>query len=169
MRAAITGAYLLCLYASAGIARPAVEHLRASNLLRLTVAVLFTAALPMAFGWRRKAAGWRRMLLRAGIVVLLLAAAHFLTKTPEEKLHFLAFGLLGWLMSWSLENKSASLFLPVVCVWLAGIGDELLQGLLQGLLPGRIFDLRDILFNGIGGTAGAAMFATGRTDAVCCD
>lgn len=67
------------------------------------------------------------------------------------------YSLLGWLLAWSLEEKKVSPLLPLLLAWLAGTGDELIQG----LLPDRVFDLRDILFNGLAGTAGTALFATG--------
>ncbi len=158
LRSSIIAAYLFCLYASLGIARPAVEYLRAKNLLRLTVLALFTLALPAVLRWRAAAAGRTKMLLRLTLVALLLTAAFVLANTPEERLHFLTYSLLGWLFAWSLEEKKVS---PLLLVWLAGTGDELIQG----LLPNRVFDLRDILFNGLAGTAGTALFATGSTRA----
>lgn len=156
LRSSITAAYLFCLYASLGIARPAAEYLRARNLLRLTVLALFTLALPAVLRWRAAAAGRTKMLQRLTLAALLLTAAFVLAKTPEERLHFLTYSLLGWLLAWSLEEKVSPL-LPLLLVWLAGTGDELIQG----WLPDRVFDLRDILFNGLAGTVGTALFATG--------
>jgi hypothetical protein len=157
LRSSITALYLFCLYASLGVARPAAEYLRAKNLLRLTVLALFMLALPAVLRWRAAASGRTKMLLRLTLIVLLLTAAFLLAKTPEERLHFLTYGLLGWLIAWSLEEKKVSPLLPLLLIWTAGTGDELIQG----LLPDRVFDLRDILFNGLAGTAGIALFATG--------
>jgi VanZ family protein len=159
LRSSVTAAYLFCLYASLGIARPVAEYLRARNLLRLTVLALFTLALPAVLRWRAAAAGRTKMLLRLALVAMLLTAAFVLAKTPEERLHFLTYSLLGWLLAWSLEEKNVSPLLTLLLVWLAGTGDELIQG----WLPDRVFDLRDILFNGLAGTAGTALFATGAS------
>ncbi|MBW1751335.1 MAG: VanZ family protein, partial [Deltaproteobacteria bacterium] len=41
--------------------------------------------------------------------------------------------------------------------WLAGGVDELIQW----WLPVRVFDVRDIIFNGVAGMLGVALFATG--------
>lgn len=157
LRISIAAAYLLSLYATLGIARPVAEYLRAHNLLRLTVAILFAIAISTVLAWRFTVAGRKKILLRLVLAALVTAAAFFLAHTPEERLHFLTYGLLGWLISWSFENKATSLLLPLLLVWLAGTGDELIQA----LLPSRLFDLRDILFNGIAGTAGIALFSTG--------
>ncbi len=157
-RRSITAIYLFCLYASLGIARSVAEYLRTQNLLRLTVSALFSLVLPAVLLWRFSVTGRQRMLRRVMLLLILLAAAFILSHTPEERLHFLTYGLLGWLFSWTLEEQQVSLFWPLLFVWLAGTGDELIQG----LLPNRVFDLRDILFNGIAGAAGIAIFATGR-------
>jgi hypothetical protein len=156
-RVGITVAYLLCLYATLGVVRPLAEYLREKSLLRLTVLALFTLTFPAILCWRAAVVGRKQMLRRIGLIVLLVVAAFFLTKTPEEQLHFFTYGLFGWLLAWSFEDKPVCLFQSLLLIWLAGTGDELIQA----LLPSRVFDLRDILFNGIAGTAGIAVFNTG--------
>jgi glycopeptide antibiotics resistance protein len=50
--------------------------------------------------------------------------------------------------------------IPCLLVWLAGGIDELIQW----WLPNRVFDVRDIVFNGTAGMAGVALFGTGRQE-----
>ncbi len=104
------------------------------------------------------------MVLRVVLITSLLALALFMDGMPEERLHFLTYGLLGWMICWSVEaTENNSLWsrtgwlLPCLLVWLAGGTDELIQW----WLPVRVFDVRDILFNGGGGMLGIALFATG--------
>jgi VanZ family protein len=106
------------------------------------------------------------MLVRVVLITSLLLIALFMPGLPEERLHFLTYGLLGWLICWSIEameKNENSLWsrtgwlLPCLLVWLAGGIDELIQW----WLPVRVFDVRDIVFNGVAGMLGIATFATG--------
>lgn len=109
------------------------------------------------------------MLLRVVLITSLLLIALFMPGLPEERLHFLTYGLLGWLICWSveaMEENENSLWsrsgwlLPCLLVWLAGGIDELIQW----WLPVRVFDVRDIVFNGVAGVLGIALFATGSRE-----
>ena len=104
------------------------------------------------------------MALRVLLITTLLVTALFMPGLPEERLHFLTYGLLGWLICWSIEAmeknslwSKTSWLLPCLLVCLAGGIDELIQW----WLPVRVFDVRDILFNGVAGMMGIALFATG--------
>lgn len=121
----------------------------------------------LALRWRYATTGRNRIILRVVLITSLLLIALFMPGLPEERLHFLTYGLLGWLICWSVEgmeknenslwSKTGSL-LPCLLVWLAGGIDELIQW----WLPVRVFDVRDIIFNGVAGMLGIAIFATGN-------
>ena len=168
-RRALTVTYLLFIYATLGIVRPIAEQLRAAGLLRSSVTLLFMVCSLLALTWRYTATDRIRLGLRVVLISSLLAIALFMPGLPEERLHFLTYGLLGWMICWSVEaGESNSLWatgrwlLPCLLVWLAGGIDELIQW----WLPGRVFDLRDILFNGGAGTLGIGLFATGSRKSV---
>jgi hypothetical protein len=121
----------------------------------------------LALRWRYATTGRKEMLLRVVLITSLLLIALFMPGLPEERLHFLTYGLLGWLICWSVEvmkENENSLWskngwlLPCLLVWLAGGIDELIQW----WLPVRVFDVRDIIFNGVAGMLGIATFATGN-------
>lgn len=165
LRWAFTLSYLFFIYATLGIARPIVELLRTTSFLKPTVTLLFVICILLALGWRYATIGKSWMVLRVILITSLPALALFIDGMPEERLHFLTYGLLGWLICWSVEateknllwSKNSWLF-PCLLVWLAGGIDELIQW----WLPVRVFDVRDILLNGVGGMLGIALFATGN-------
>lgn len=167
-RIALTLAYLFCIYSTLGIARSAVEYLRSTGLLFPAVIVLFSSCLPLALFWRYSKISRNRFLLRILLIIALLWAAFSISALPEERLHFLTYGLAGWLICWSLEttplfparsqkHRLLNCLLPCLLVWLAGGIDELIQW----WLPNRVFDIRDIIFNASAGITGIALFATG--------
>ena len=145
---------ILLIYASLYFVRGPAEFLRARGLLRLTVAALFgVAALGVVWKVWKRGAG-----LREGLVLLAFAGvfcgAVLLPDLPEEKLHFLEYGLLGSVLFQACQERSARLgrgrlsatWLAMVLAGLAGWGDEGIQA----LLPNRYYDLRDILWNLLG-------------------
>jgi len=173
LRIVLTLAYLLCIYTTLGIARPIAEYLRSTGILLPTIIALFGGCLPLALFWRYKTITRTRFLLRILLIITLLCCAFLISALPEERLHFLTYGLAGWLIYWSLEAtpffsntqqkgrflRQISIFLiPCLLVWIAGGVDEMIQW----WLPNRVFDVRDIVFNGTAGMVGVALFGTGR-------
>jgi hypothetical protein len=93
--------------------------------------------------------------LGAGVGALVLGLS-----IPEERLHFLQYGLMAvlarravapWRQGW------AQYLAAVALAAAAGWGDELVQG----LLPGRVYDLRDVAIN-----ASAAVLAMAGYEAL---
>ena len=175
LRIALTLTYLLCIYTTLGIARPLAEYLRSTGILLPAVIALFGGCLPFALFWRYKTITRTRFLLRILLIITLLCAAFITSALPEERLHFLTYGLAGWLIYWSLEatpffsntpkkgklqHQLLILLLPCLLVWIAGGVDEMIQW----WLPNRVFDVRDIIFNGTAGMTGVALFGTGRQE-----
>ena len=164
LRLVLTLCYLLTIYATLGIARPIAEHLRSSGFLVPVLAIMFVVCTALALGWRYRTTDKKRMVLRGFLIISLLAVTLLIKAMPEERLHFLTYGLLGWLICWTIEahpsaqpGKQYDWLLPCLLAWLAGTVDELIQW----WLPVRVFDIRDIIFNGVAGMLGIALFATG--------
>jgi len=99
----------------------------------------------------------RKSLKKIFIFVLISSVFFVFVKNleiPEERIHFFEYALLGFLFadacfSTFVEEKKKILFALLISIS-AGIVDELLQG----ILPTRYFDWRDILFNAVAGTGG---------------
>ena len=78
-------------------------------------------------------------------------------KIPVEKVHILEYGVLGWFIARDLikvKRKNTGIILACIFCIVVGVLDELFQA----VLPYRVFDLRDIVFNGLGGAWGIILY-----------
>jgi len=93
-------------------------------------------------------AGW----IAAGLAV------SFLLELPEERIHLAQFGALGVLACCSYRNHNPIIGLwlakPLIFIILIGIADEVFQY----FLPDRVGDIRDVLFNTLGGIWGMLLY-----------
>ncbi len=92
-------------------------------------------------------------------IALLIAGLMFAwrIKIPAEKIHILEYGLLGWLAARDLiapNKKLRKILEALTFTFIVGLSDELLQK----ALPYRVFDLRDIVFNSLGGAWGISLY-----------
>ena len=70
---------------------------------------------------------------------------------PEERIHFVEYGLLGFLFVKAFSSTYVRTFtFSALLVTLIGSVDELIQW----FLPNRVGDLRDVLMNAVGGLLG---------------
>ncbi|MCD6413176.1 MAG: VanZ family protein [Elusimicrobia bacterium] len=98
------------------------------------------------------------LFLFAVLLVFLLFVRKL--RLPEERIHFLEYGLCGFLFSYACQTltglpagqagKTRKIVFAFAFTFAAGILDELIQK----VLPMRVFDLRDILFNIVAGAGG---------------
>jgi hypothetical protein len=109
----------------------------------VTAGVLF-AVLAAAIGLLRRHQG-SAATVRASALGPLLALGLWLVPLPEEQVHFLVFGVFGALTFALFDRPRA-----VAIAFAVAIADELLQG----ALPERVFDVRDIIVNSASAVAG---------------
>lgn len=145
---------IVLIYSTLYVARGPVDFLRARGLLRVTVGAVFAiSALGTVFLL------WKRGLGRREAMVLLVFGLVFfgavlLAPMPEEKLHFLEYGLLGGLLFHACGERAIRLgrgawgaaVTAILLAGLAGWGDEGIQA----ILPNRHYDPRDIIWNLLG-------------------
>jgi hypothetical protein len=142
--------YLAAVYAALPFARDAVIALREQGLLSALLTFLFfgsavAIAHHVVFDVRLsdRVAFFALVLLAAAIGSLLLGLS-----VAEERIHFLEYGLLAVLArsAWAHHLRPGRAY---AAAWLlstaAGWGDEALQG----LLPERVYDLRDVAVNSV--------------------
>ena len=142
--------YVAAVYASLPFARGAVIALRERGLLSgLMTLLFFVAAAAIAhhvvFDVRLsdRVAFFALVLLAAAIGSLVLGLS-----VPEERIHFLEYGLLAVLArsAWARHLRPGAAYAAAwALATLAGWGDEALQG----LLPERVYDLRDVAINSV--------------------
>jgi len=94
----------------------------------------------------------RRLLSYLLLIVILgcYAVGLFIIPYPEEKWHFMEYGILAYLIFKACRvdfQEGISYFLSLLLTTLIGWGDEGIQG----LLPNRYYDIRDVVINGISG------------------
>ncbi len=148
--------YVVLIYSTLGYVRCFSDSLRSKGILGIvTLAILFLLCGAVLLRLRRLSS------LHSRIVIVLLLGISLLSSLflpfPEERLHVVEYGILGWLLGWALalsEKWPARCWGGVLSVWLIGYGDEIIQW----FLPNRVFDVRDILLNGIAGMVGLAIF-----------
>jgi len=148
----------LAIYASLNYVRAPTEWLRERNLLRLTIGFFFLLAIAWiaVWLWRRRPAP-RELVIVAGFALVYLYVLLSLDRV-EERAHFLEYGLVGGLVYAALRERYANVLregneprgplrfpalTALVITGLLGWGDEGIQY----LLPGRVYELRDVGMN----------------------
>jgi hypothetical protein len=157
--------YVLAVYSTLGAARGWSQCLRQLNILHVAVGLSLVAGFVAAVGWKWQSSSVRKRILRAGTACVLLSLALSLA-LPEERLHLVEYGVLGWMLAWAMaggDRWPKCWPVAVVLAWVIGWGDELIQA----VLPNRVYDVRDILLNGFSGMAGLMIYDTGRTRQKC--
>jgi len=133
----------------------ALNYLRARNLLRLSITILFVGTAAVAVAWRlRRRAGAREwaVLALSGVAYFLFARS---LDVVQERLHLVEYGALALLLQEAFGERRRARGLPAspgrvaiaafVAAALVGLADEIVQG----ILPNRQYDLRDVGFNAL--------------------
>ncbi len=147
--------WILVIYSTLYIVRPICEFLREHIPFNMFINVLmvgsFLSILFLLFKTRTIKKISTYFLLLA--VSVLLGYFLITIKIAEEKIHFLEYGFLSFLtfraINLDVKSKFSYLFTFFLVSTLGWI-DEIIQH----FLPNRYFDLRDIIFNIIGGAIG---------------
>jgi len=118
------------------------------NVLILSIGISLSGYLPLV---RIEKRPWPYLWL-IGIAIgygLFLATVEL----PSERIHFLEYGVLGWLLMNALShdyNSHALLLVAALMIVILGFVDEGIQW----VLPNRFFELRDVGMNTAGGLLG---------------
>lgn len=146
----LVSAYVAILLASVPYARNIVVGLREQHLLGTSVTLLYFVAIVgvvyhVVFDVRLS----DRIAFFALVLLTLVTGSLVLgLAVPEERIHFLQYGLLAILCRKALANHVSprgQVLGAMVLASLAGIVDELLQG----LTPERVCDPRDMALNAV--------------------
>lgn len=150
--------YVLVIYATLPLMRPALNFLykvMGRFNLSILVNILLIGSVSVAMYSLINSLKGRTNKVIPALVILSIGLFVIMGyDRPEERLHFLEYGLLGYMVfSVSLgELRMPSIF-SFLFVSLVGIGDETIQY----FLPNRVGDLRDVFMNCFGGLLGISI------------
>lgn len=146
------------IWGSAYFLQFALDFLRQRDLLRVVLGTVFGGvALAVAAELARRRAGPREL---AVIAVAAVGYGLFLHRMAvlQERLHLVEYGLVGALALAAFRERWSAATGGRASVWTAGFAAELLtiaigwsDELVQGILPNRVYDLRDVGFNAAAG------------------
>lgn len=147
--------YVLFIYATLPFMRPVlnylIENFGKSNLSILVNTVLVSTLLLSIFTLKKT---FKFEAYKIGLAVTLFIVGlsiMLVYDRPEERLHFVEYGLLGYMIYFVLLKEiSMPSIATIFLVSLIGMGDETIQH----FLPNRVGDLRDIFMNSVGGLLG---------------
>ena len=151
--------YVAFIFSTLGVVRPPIAYLRVHNCLRLLISLLFFIC--FLRGLRILLRNYPGNIYRLIFFVALLFTYYFVARTiklPEEQLHFFEYGLVGIFFLRALQHFKMSSPILYLSAWAisstTGWGDELLQG----ITPGRHYDIRDIGFNVVASGLGLLVY-----------
>ena len=97
-----------------------------------------------------------RIIVMLGLLVCVLFYV-WKIKLPQVRMHILMYAVVGWLSSRD-AMKSDRTWKTIIVAWIFAAGAGALEELLQKLLPYRIFDVNDIMFNLKGASLGVILY-----------
>ena len=156
---------MAAIYATLGLAQTLAETLRERGLLDISIGLfllcMFLVGVTILTQGLRVRPGGAEVAVGVGV-----AAAYLLVFTrmtvPTERSHLIEYGVVGVLIYDALtERKSQGrrVPLPPVLAVLVTVALGALDEGIQWLLPNRVFDPVDILFNTLAGTMAVAASA----------
>ncbi len=151
MRWVVLLAYIAGVFGMLPFTRKVLITLEQQHLLGAVVTGLyFLAAVVVAYHVIFDARLSDRVAFFTLVALAAIAGGLFMgLKIPEERVHFLQYGVMAWLARAALAARLPPLAQYVAALSLAcvlGFMDEWIQGSLKG----RVFDSRDVVFNAVG-------------------
>lgn len=156
----VIAGYVSLIYLTLPVMRPVLNFLKellGSWFGLLTNAVLISGLSFIALAMVKQKISWQKWIM-ALIVFCLYAYTLVLLKIPEERIHLLEYGFLGFLVfnvyppAWGDLSRYWHSFLTVSFF---GTLDEIIQY----FIPNRVGDVRDIILNIISGLLGLLLVA----------
>jgi hypothetical protein len=151
---------VVAIYSTLGLAGTLAEALRERNLLGVSFALgLLLVAVAIAGGGLKRRPGRWEMWVVLGIKAVYGMVLVRMGLSPEERTHLFEYGLVAVLIHQALTERrrqrrrgTVLAALAVVITALLGLLDEGIQA----LVPNRVHDLRDVVFNAFAGLMAVA-------------
>ena len=163
MRWLVIVLYVAIIYSTLSIARDIVNSIRSIGILEITTYICVSIFFLILMFSNIKNISKKQILYRIVLIIFFIALVGSVASLPEEKMHIIEYGLLGWLIAWAIGNNKKSKFfymtLGILLGWIIGWGDEIIQY----YLPNRVYDIRDVLLNGLSVTIGFLFFQISKS------
>jgi len=145
--------YVSFIYISLPIARPVLNtfyetlgSFYLSLFINITLTVVFIFMIIKLYQIKEK-----KIIPYISILGIFVLFIVFSLDRPEERIHFIEYGILGYLIIKAFDNTNLrTIVISSILVFIIGLVDEFIQW----LLPNRVGDLRDVAMNTIGGLLG---------------
>jgi VanZ family protein len=163
----LTMCYVGCIYATLPVMRPILNFLKENLGEAFSPSVyvfLFLIALGIIVLFFTQGKGWKSSVVLFGILGVTAFTLPTI-KYPEERVHFVEYAVLGIMLYFALretfQGRKLLVCIPVI-VFLVGLGDELIQG----ILPNRVYQFTDVLLNFFGGVLGELILIVFNPDLI---
>lgn len=149
-----TLAVMVAIYSTLGPARTLADALRERNLLRVSFAILVLLVVgAIAVRLLKRRLGWGDIGVALGVAFAYLMV-WVRIESWEERTHLIEYGIVAALIHQALLERVRNghrirvpAAITVAVTALLGLLDEGIQA----MLPSRVFDVRDVFFNGLAG------------------
>lgn len=146
---------LVGIYSTIGIAQPISNILLNNGLLTpLFILGMILVGMTVCVYGINKNPNKSVIAVSLGIVAIYLMVLVRM-EIPQERTHIIEYGIVSALIYHALLERKAQgkkMPMPALLAILTTAFFGLIDELLQGLFPNRVFDVRDILFNMLAGT-----------------
>lgn len=127
------------------------------NAFRISVAAILIGAAGLFFiGEVKRLVKPARVLLMLGLLTFALLFI-WKIRLPQVRMHILMYAVVGWLASRDAMRAGRS-WKTIALAWIFAAAAGVLEELFQWLLPYRVFDTKDIVFNLEGATLGVILY-----------
>lgn len=152
--------YVLFIYLTLNVMPLPLATLRAHGVLRLCLAILFSICflISLLFLIRTKTLTFSKLAM----LILIFSFYGFMGPrigTPEERVHFFEYGLVGILFVQALRHHIKSARLIFLASLISGSIVGWLDEIIQGFLPRRHYDPKDIALNVVSIFLGLLLFS----------
>ena len=153
----IIAIYIFLIYSTLSITRPILNFLYASlgqKSLSIIVNIIFVVITVFIIYFLRKKNEFKISFLFL-LIILFLIILFLISRIerPEERIHFLEYGILGVLIFKATGKGTKQNIFAIILLFIIAVIDELIQY----MLPNRIGDIRDIVINLTGGISGLCL------------
>ncbi len=150
--------WLSFIYATLPLVRPVCEYLRMTLPFSLFINAIMVTTMSIAVTMIYRKTPFRKLssYLILGLTIMSYLILLWIIKIPEEKIHFLEYGILAVLIERALRIEK-KVFLTYVLTVLFTSFFGLVDEVIQHYLPERYFGWGDVLFNALGGILGVVL------------